>query len=180
MPDDAVPTNGATFHYQKTPCGRGACPTFTLFIYADGRAVYDGQRNTARAGVWERRLSPTEMNVLRNRFEQSGFWQLQARYDGNIQDISGVYLSYSKGRRTKQVLNRETENPPAAFQQVAAALDALVSSGQWTQPGTQSSPETAPTKTPRITKPMTPPTTTPAPASPEATPTTPTRTIRRR
>ncbi len=137
MPSPSVPVNGAVMHLQKTPCGRGPCPVFALRIFADGRAVYEGERNVARIGTWERRLSAAEVSRLRTQFEQSGFWQLRDRYDGLVQDVSGVYLSYSNGRRTKQVLNRDVEHPPVAFQQLAGALEALVSSGEWSQPGTK-------------------------------------------
>lgn len=162
MPSPSVPVNGAVMHLQKTPCGRGACPVFTLRIFADGRAVYEGERNVTRTGTWERRLNPTELNALRNRFDQSGFWQLRSRYDGTVQDVAGVYLSYSKGGRTKQVLNRDTENPPAVFQQLAGALEALVSSGGWTQPGTSPTPGATPAPTtPEQQSPASPAPTTP-------------------
>lgn len=175
MPEPAVPVNGAMMHLQKTACGRGQCPMFKLFIYADGRAVYEGERNVTRLGTWERRLPTAQVNALRNRFEQSGFWQLRARYDGNIQDVAGVYLSYSNGRRTKQVLNRDIENPPATFQQLAAALDAIVSSGGWTQPGKPTSPTPAPSpKEERRLKESTTSPANPTPAPQER------RTIRRR
>ncbi|MBC7449188.1 MAG: hypothetical protein H7330_14140 [Hymenobacteraceae bacterium] len=163
MPSPSVPVNGAIMHLQKTPCGRGPCPVFSLHIFADGRAVYEGERNVTRMGTWERRLSATELTALRNRFEQSGFWQLRARYDGTVMDVSGVYLSYSNGRRTKQVLNRDIEHPPVAFQQLAGALEALVSSGGWILPETK-----APTTTP------------PAPEQKPAAPTTPERRVIRR
>ena len=180
MPTPSVPVNGAVMHLEKTPCGRGACPVFKLHIYADGRAVYQGERNTPRSGTWERRLTPGEMNSLRGRFDRSGFWQLRARYDGNIMDVGGTYLSYSKNGRTKQVLNRELENPPAAFQQLVPALEALVSSGVWTQPGT--TPPSKMDNTPGAPSETRP---TPAPATPAPTPLTapaPTerRSIRRR
>ena len=165
MPEPSVPVNGAIMHLQKTPCGRGQCPTFKLFIYADGRAVYEGERNVTRIGTWERRLSTAEVSALRSRFERSGFWQLRARYDGNVMDVAGVYLSYSNGRRTKQVLNRDTENPPAAFQQLATALEALVSSGGWTQSGTPTTPAPAPNPAPDRR-----PTGTTSPANPAVNP----------
>ncbi len=136
MPSPSVPVNGAVIHFQKTPCGRGPCPVFTLWIYPDGRAQYVGERNTPRTGTWERQLPPTQFAALKRRFESSGFWQLRDRYDGNIMDVSGTYLSFSNGTRTKQVLNRNIESPPAVFKQLETALEGIVSSGEWKQPGT--------------------------------------------
>ena len=142
---------------------------------------YVGERNAARMGTWERRITVTEVNRLRNRFEQMGFWQLKARYDGNVQDISGVYLSYAKGSRIKQVLNRDIENPPAAFPPLVAELEALVSSGEWTQPGTPTSPAPTPIAAPRPAdeaKPVAPTKPGQQPAQPTMVPTKERRTRR--
>lgn len=121
------------FHQLRTPGGRGSTsPVYELSVYADGRAVFEGQRNAARQGRWERQVSTEELNRLRQQFEQANFWNLRNQYTANVMDLGATYISYSLNGRTKQIY--DLMNAPSALKRLEASLEALVSSGEWKQP----------------------------------------------
>lgn len=141
------------FHLQRFPGGRGSTsPVMELRIYADGRAEYIGTAHVERLGTFYRRLTAAELADLNARFDNNGFWGLRDVYQGDIQDVGGTYVTYTKNGRSKQILDRQ--NAPPALRQIEMAMDQLVSSGEW-KPNT-SPPETTPSPTNerRSTKPQ--------------------------
>ena len=37
----------------------GTCPVYELYVFDDGRVVFSGRKDTAKTGVWNKKVSPT-------------------------------------------------------------------------------------------------------------------------
>jgi hypothetical protein len=37
----------------------GTCPVYELYVFDDGRVVFSGRKDTAKAGVWNKKVAPT-------------------------------------------------------------------------------------------------------------------------
>jgi hypothetical protein len=36
----------------------GTCPVYELYVFDDGRVVFNGRKDTSKAGIWNRKVSP--------------------------------------------------------------------------------------------------------------------------
>ena len=86
-PADSSPTspnsaNEVVVSIRKTPCF-GRCPVFEMRVYANGRAVYNGQRFVERMGVYEAEVPSSALDELYRRIEQTRFSGFSNQYPAN-------------------------------------------------------------------------------------------------
>ena len=90
----------------KGPCF-GKCPVFTLSIYKNAMAAYQGDRFTERKGLWVKRLEKTEFNKLKEAFQKANLWQYNDMYKAQIPDLQTVTITYTENGKTKSVKGKD-------------------------------------------------------------------------
>lgn len=53
----------------------GACPVYNIYVFKDGRVVFQGIQNTAAAGVRRKRISPKNFEALRRELIRTNLLQ---------------------------------------------------------------------------------------------------------
>jgi hypothetical protein len=69
---------------ERTKCS-GACPDYSLFVYDDGKIVYEGRHYVAVKGRREGRVPKSRVKQLLDEFHRIGYFSLKDRYDPGSQ-----------------------------------------------------------------------------------------------
>lgn len=86
---------------ERTPC-LGKCPTYTLSIFANGTAIYNGSAHVLRMGKASLKLSQTDFKAIRQSLESLPFDSYLSSYGTPIRDIPFVIINH-KGKQVKIV-----------------------------------------------------------------------------
>jgi hypothetical protein len=124
MPKDLVIT------LQRTMCP-GACPDYSLFIYGDGRIVYEGRHYVAVKGRQEESISTNDVKKLVDEFFKSGYFSLKDRYDPIVNDGVITKTSIVVDGKTKQVVNCHPSQAPENLYQLERMIDEVAQSNRW-------------------------------------------------
>ncbi len=116
----------------KGPCF-GSCPVFTLTIYEEGLATYEGQRFTDRMGLHTKRLDQETLRAVIREFEEADMWRYQNSYKAQIPDLPTVTITYHEEENSKTVKGKDGR--PEKIVELEAMLDAIANSGGWEQQG---------------------------------------------
>jgi hypothetical protein len=105
----------------------GACPVYTVEVYDDGTARYQGDLDTAVAEGRRRTLSGEELSRLRAAFDAAGFASLSPP-PHHVTDVSTLKLSLATPAGLHTVLVPDSDDPgaPATVRALAARLDELL------------------------------------------------------
>jgi len=112
----------------KGPC-YGRCPVFTLTVYENGIASYEGERYTDRLGTYVKKLEKGEMQRLLGEFKRANIWQFRDSYRGRIPDMQSVTITYREGGKKKSVTGKEIR--PNAIKWLETQLDRIAQSEGW-------------------------------------------------
>ena len=113
---------------EKGPC-YGRCPVFTLTIYDNNIALFEGKRFTDKEGKWMRKLDKTEMASLREKFQAADFFNLSRVYPSRIPDMATVSLTYHENGKSWTVMGKEGR--PEKVLELEQFLDQIAQSGTW-------------------------------------------------
>jgi len=96
---------------QRTPC-YGRCPIDQVEAFGDGTVRYTGERFVPRLGVYQRRLTPAELDKLDQLLRKSDFEKYDTLYDNpGISDLPSVVIAYRWNGQAKSITCR-TGCPP--------------------------------------------------------------------
>jgi len=109
----------------------GRCPVFTLTIYQDGIASYQGERFTDRIGLYVKRLDKDVFANLEKEFREANLWQYQNVYKSRIVDLQSVTLTYYEEGDIKSITGKEGR--PQAVLKLEQTLDRIAASPDWIQ-----------------------------------------------
>lgn len=112
----------------KGPC-YGRCPVFTLTIYQDGIASYQGERFTDRVGLYVKRLDKEVFANLEKEFRDANLWQYQNVYKSRIADLQSVTLTYYEEGDIKAITGKEGR--PQAVLKLEQTLDRIAAGADW-------------------------------------------------
>lgn len=113
---------------KKGPCF-GRCPVFTLSIYDNGLASYEGERFTDRLGVYIKPLSSNQFKQIKDAFVDANIWQYNDVYRGRIPDLQTVTIIYNEGNDSKSVMGKDGR--PDVIMELEAMLDDVVNEEGW-------------------------------------------------
>jgi len=115
--------------------GSGGAPAYSITIYGDGKIEYFGERLVAVKGWRTALIPPGQVQRLAERFDQIGFFALEARTFEACADAPTVLISVSIHGREKTVLSESCPGiktrPEAEFLKVAQEVDSTVGSDRW-------------------------------------------------
>ena len=112
----------------KRPC-YGRCPVFTLTVYENSIASYEGERYTDRLGTYVKKLEKGQMERLLSEFKRANVWQFRDSYRGRIPDMQSVTITYREGNKKKTITGKEIR--PNAVKWLETQLDQLAQSEGW-------------------------------------------------
>lgn len=112
------------------PCF-GTCPVYTLTVFENGRAQYEGDRFTKMTGVWSMQLDDMQMKTLRSNIDNANLMEMQDEYRSRIPDLAMVKITYFKGEQKKQIKGKEDR--PAALMTIEKQLKAMTEAPDWKQ-----------------------------------------------
>lgn len=109
----------------------GPCSVYTLTVYDNGLAAYEGKKNTERSGLFIKRLSTREMERLFNEFREVNLWQFQDVYRGSYLDSKNqtVSITFYDGGSSKKVLGKSSR--PQGVLSLENKLDAIAKTDGW-------------------------------------------------
>jgi hypothetical protein len=113
---------------EKGPC-YGRCPVFTLTLYDNNIAIYEGKRFTDKEGTWMRKLDKGEIASLREKFRVADFFNLPRVYPSRIPDMATVTITYHEEGRSWTVMGKEGR--PEAVLGLEQDLDNIANTGSW-------------------------------------------------
>ncbi|MEM1216042.1 MAG: DUF6438 domain-containing protein [Bacteroidota bacterium] len=114
----------------KGPCF-GSCPVYTLTIYENGIASYEGQRFTDRMGLHTKLLDRTTYQALLKAFDEADMWSFQNAYKAQIPDLATVTITYYKDGESKAVKGKDGR--PAKIVELDKMLTQIAESSGWEQ-----------------------------------------------
>jgi hypothetical protein len=107
----AKKTSGITFvSMHRTACF-GRCPDYTIEIHADGTAKYFGYMFTQHQGVYEKKLSNTQVTALFRQFETYRTDTCQDNYVMRVTDVPGIIFNIERNGNMKKI-NNANFGPP--------------------------------------------------------------------
>lgn len=102
---------------------RGWCPVYKLLFRNNGTAVYEGIRNTVKAGTTEFKITKEELSRLQRATDAANVWQYPEQIPSNIADAPGGIITVFRGSAQKRVSG--TVDRPKPLLELEALMQAL-------------------------------------------------------
>ncbi len=115
--------NSAEVHLSRGRC-YGTCPAYTLALYGDGRAEYDGEMYVAVKGHQSYRVDQSGVRDLITRFRDIGFFGFCGDYSETVTDEAAVETSLKIDGITKTV-SVYGRSAPDNLEDLDAQIDAI-------------------------------------------------------
>lgn len=109
----------------------GACPDYSLFVYGDGKIVYEGRHYVAVKGRREGRISKARVKQLLEEFYRIGFFSLKDRYDPIANDGAITKTSIYVDGKAKEIVNCHPSQAPEDLYQLEKMIDEITRSKRW-------------------------------------------------
>lgn len=114
---------------ERTAC-YGMCPTYTLKIYGDGKAVWEGFKNVKVEAKDSAVISQNDIVKLVDAFDANNFFSLNDRYHSDmVTDLPSTTVTIFKNGQRKSVYSYF--GAPEAFTKVAWAVDDIAIAQGW-------------------------------------------------
>ncbi len=118
----------------KHPCF-GTCPHYTLTIYENGIASFEGKRDVEKLGLHVKILTKKEYEGVHRAFKASDFFALNDDYPSDLPDLPRTAITYLKEGNSKTVTGDET-SLPAIVLSLDKILTQIAESDGWTMKAT--------------------------------------------
>ena len=99
----------------------GKCPVYDLFIYKNGKVVYNGIDNVEKEGKHEFNLSNQELKNLERMFADSEYKSLKDPVKSNIRDLPITLLKFKDKK-----IEFQGQKIPKKIKTIITALEALI------------------------------------------------------
>jgi hypothetical protein len=111
----------------------GRCPAYTVTIFGDGTAKYNGGRFTAIRGEHRSQVSYDDVSSLIEKFRTADFYSLADEYRANVTDNPIYSVCISVGGKTKQVSDYVGEHAgmPHSVTELENEIDRISGSARW-------------------------------------------------
>jgi hypothetical protein len=115
---------------ERTMCP-GACPDYSLFVYGDGKIVYEGRHYVAVKGRRKEHISKAHVKQIFDEFYRIGYFSLKDRYDPIVSDGAITITSIHADGKKKQVVNCHPSQAPEDLYQLEKMIDEITQSKRW-------------------------------------------------
>lgn len=113
----------------KGPCF-GNCPVYTLTVYDNGLAVYEGERNVEKRGIYARKLKQPELQRLFTAFREARLFRFDNIYKATLPDLSTVTLTWVDDEGEEKTIVGK-DNRPREVMELEGLLDELAAGDGW-------------------------------------------------
>lgn len=122
--------------HKRTPC-YGQCPTYTLTIQANGKAKLKAERFTdLEKGTYKGRVEKEELDKLREKAEEIGFFEMQGEYDNpRVTDLPSRITELSFEGKAHKVKNRH--GGPDRLKELEERFARIVEETDWSSSSTE-------------------------------------------
>ena len=117
------------FYLSKGACF-GQCPSYTLTVFQNRKAVFHGKTFTEKLGIHERTLSKEEFKALENKFEEKEFKKFEEVYNSSLVDLPLIEVGYNDGTGYSASSGRDTR--PNDLNLLQIELEKVVDRNGWT------------------------------------------------
>lgn len=116
----------------RSPCF-GSCPTFVVYIYKSGYAIYEGKNAVTRIGQFETRFSKQQLQLFTNAAMEYRIDTLASEHvNPYIADFPASYSSVVlKGKRHS--FHISTDTPPPSLTEFEKSVERLIEIPVWTK-----------------------------------------------
>ena len=113
----------------KNPCF-GTCPHYTLIIYENGIASFEGKKDVDKLGLHTKKLSSKVYEGILRAFDNSNFFELEDNYPSDLPDAPKTAITYHKNGNSKTVTGDFTR--PQIVLSLDKMLSQIAESDGWT------------------------------------------------
>jgi hypothetical protein len=96
------PAQGPLVQLETTRC-RGYCPAYTLLIYRNGAALYNGLYFVQKAGEHRFQLTPAELKRLEAAVQTANLWQYPNKIESQVADAPWSLITVYRDDRRQEV-----------------------------------------------------------------------------
>ncbi len=116
------------FQLDKTG-GRTIAPSYTLKIYDNGKAIYEGKNHTDKIGKYEMKISKDKLRILKEVFDKSNFFSFKDEYTSMVTDLQTTYIMYATKGKSKRI--RDYHGAPEELKKLERILESVASGKDW-------------------------------------------------
>ena len=128
--EDGNPIYTRMVEFQRGAC-YGECPVYTLTVYNEGLAKFNGKKFTDKTGIHTKQLSKAQVSELRSALEKAKLFQYPDSYSNGIVDAQLTTLTYysENDGPVKRITGKDDR--PEALKALDTRLVELVNSAGW-------------------------------------------------
>ena len=116
---------------QRSQC-LGACPVYSVRVYADGSVIYRGDTFVRVRGGRKARLTGAEMQALHAAFRDARFLEIPYRCGQVATDAPTARLYYTDGRKARLISNYHgCKGAPVRVAELENEVDRIVGTDRW-------------------------------------------------
>ncbi len=109
----------------------GACPQFECTIYKTGLAVYEGERNVKKPGIWKARLSAETLNEFRTLIRTYRMEEKDTAYINKyLADYPAFFLTIADLKPVKRIYVNH-DQPPVEITSFVTELERMMDALEW-------------------------------------------------
>lgn len=110
----------------------GSCPVYSVRVYEDGTVIYRGDWHVRVRGGRKARLSPNDLETLRDAFRRANFLDLNYRCRFETTDASTARLFFTDSGKARLISHYHGCNgDPPALKTLEDDIDRLVGTNRW-------------------------------------------------
>jgi len=99
----------------------GSCPVFSISIFSDGSAKFNGEMHVLEVGEHAFQFSDNEVSVLFDLIASIDFLKLESMYDSPIADLPETVIIYKE----KRIVIKDLRNTPQDLKVLVMKLNDL-------------------------------------------------------
>ena len=116
---------------QRSQC-HGACPVYSVRVYADGSVIYRGDTFVRVRGGRKGRLTGAEILALRAAFRDARFLEMPYRCGKAATDSPTARLYYTDGRKARLISNSHgCTEAPRRLAELENEVDRILGTNRW-------------------------------------------------
>ncbi|MGG6231326.1 DUF6438 domain-containing protein [Tenacibaculum sp. SDUM215027] len=96
----------AFLYYGKTQC-LGKCPVFDMYVFKDGKVIYEGFKNVSKLGLHEFSIKAEEVEKIKQELEKVDFStkeKLTRDFPNTVLKFKGKRLAIQKNDKVKKLM----------------------------------------------------------------------------